>query len=915
MAEILSCPNEGELNRLLRGDSSPDAANAFAEHLEECVRCADAVDSSLTGDTLAEALQAQATPLDTPPRPLIQALIQRLGRLRPEASAAPPSAVGYSFLAPPQAPDEMGRLGCYRILTVLGSGGMGVVFQAEDLRLKRRVALKVMRPEIASQPAARERFLREAQAVAALEHDHIVSIYQVGEEGGVPFLAMPCLKGSSLEEWLQRGTALSVPQVLRLGRQIARGLAAAHTGGVIHRDIKPANLWLEPEQGGRIKILDFGLARVLQDNVHLTGSRTIVGTPAYLSPEQANGDRVDHRADLFSLGVVLYRMLTGELPFRGNNTLEILAALCMRSPRPLRDLNAAVPPVLAELVMQLLAKDPVERPASAQAVADLLYSLERQPIRPAGVEQAKTEAVPPSLAPESPEAAAVARSRGAARRHRGPVVAAVAVLVLMPLGYFFGGAVLRFATNKGELVVQVDARDIEIAVKQNGVVVQDRTTKREFVLTAGDGEIEVYEKASGLKLATKKFTLTRGGKQTVAVELKPTPQQPALVGGNDRKAAEWVLSLGGRVVLAVDDTTRDVGPGDKLPEGVFQLREVNLKDKKPSAAGLGHLENLKDLQSINLWGTGMTDAGMRHLGGLTKLHTLWLNETPLSDIGLKHLQGLTNLTRLELQGTRVSNAGLVHLRGMTKLQILGLDRTRVTDVGLKGLAPLKDLQFLGLEYLSVSDAGLEHLRGLTNLLQLGLHATLVNDDGMKLLKSLTKLQNLGLSSTQVGDAGLKHLQGLTDLQSLPLMNTRVTDAGLAHLKNLTKLGVLYLNGRKISDVGLEHLQGLTSLRGLTLENTRVTDTGLKYLEKLTKLTYLGLQGTRLSNGGLVHLKGLEDLQFLDLRETRVSDEGLQHLYGLEELRTLDVRNTKVTTAGVAALHEALPKCRISADVK
>jgi serine/threonine protein kinase/DNA-directed RNA polymerase subunit RPC12/RpoP len=289
--------------------------------------------------------------------------------------AAAKSKELYDFLAPPQGPDQLGRLGPYRVLKVLGAGGMGVVFQAEDPLLERKVALKAMLPSLAASEAARQRFLREAQTAAAIEHDHIVHIYQVGEDRGVPFMAMQLLKGEALDERLKRTDTLPLAEIRRIGREAALGLAAAHACGLVHRDIKPANLWLE-EGTGRVKILDFGLARAAQDNAHLTQSGAIIGTPAYMAPEQANGNTVDGRTDLFSLGCVLYRLSTGSLPFKGSDALSTLVAIATENPRAPRELNPALPPRLSDLVMQLLEKDPGKRPASADQVAARLASLE-----------------------------------------------------------------------------------------------------------------------------------------------------------------------------------------------------------------------------------------------------------------------------------------------------------------------------------------------------------------------------------------------------------------------------------------------------------------------------------------------------------------------------------------------------------
>jgi serine/threonine protein kinase len=304
-------------------------------------------------------------------------------------SPSPASDLDLSrLLLLPQGPDELGRLGNYRVLGVLGQGGMGVVFQAEDVQLRRRVALKAMLPGIAASASNRQRFLREAQAAAAIEHDHVVPIYQVGEDNGIPYLAMPLLKGESLNDRLQREGRLPVADVLRIGRETAEGLAAAHGQGLIHRDIKPANLWLESlpgEPGGsspryRVKILDFGLARVPADSAQLTQSGVILGTPAFMAPEQAAGKPVDARCDLFSLGCVLYRLCTGELPFKGADSISTLMAVAMEHPRPPRDLDPAVPHALSDLILRLLAKSPDQRPPSALAARTALAAIERGPV-------------------------------------------------------------------------------------------------------------------------------------------------------------------------------------------------------------------------------------------------------------------------------------------------------------------------------------------------------------------------------------------------------------------------------------------------------------------------------------------------------------------------------------------------------
>lgn len=271
------------------------------------------------------------------------------------------------------------KFGQYRVLKLLGNGGMGSVYLAEDPLLQRRVAIKTLRPELANHRVSKERFFREAILVSGLKHEHIVTIYNVGEEYGIPYLAMEYLEGQSLEEFIQKKRKLTWVQIMRLGREIARALAVAHAKNLIHRDVKPANIWLEllDSKTGktRVKLLDFGLARYCQQTDGLTQAGMVVGTPHYVSPEQARGKELDSRSDLFSLGVVLYRLSTRMYPFDGPDTLALLSSLAVDEPLPMRHHNPDVPESLDNFVKTLLAKDPNDRPATAKIAAEQLSHL------------------------------------------------------------------------------------------------------------------------------------------------------------------------------------------------------------------------------------------------------------------------------------------------------------------------------------------------------------------------------------------------------------------------------------------------------------------------------------------------------------------------------------------------------------
>jgi serine/threonine-protein kinase len=270
-------------------------------------------------------------------------------------------------LAPTDDPRMLGRLGGYEIAGIIGHGGMGVVLKGLDVALNRYVAIKVLAPHLATSAAARLRFAREARAAAAVVHENVIAIHAVSEAGGLPYLVMPYVRGLSLQKRLDAAGPLALTEILRIGMQVAAGLAAAHAQGLVHRDIKPANILLEGDVE-RLTITDFGLARAA-DDASLTRSGVIAGTPQFMSPEQARGDAVDQRSDLFSLGSVLYMLCTGHPPFRAETSYGVLRRITDDSPRPIRQQNPEIPEWLCAVVAKLHARIPANRYASAGEVA------------------------------------------------------------------------------------------------------------------------------------------------------------------------------------------------------------------------------------------------------------------------------------------------------------------------------------------------------------------------------------------------------------------------------------------------------------------------------------------------------------------------------------------------------------------
>lgn len=286
------------------------------------------------------------------------------------AEAAATTGDDHHYLTPGHKPGSLGRLAHYEVLEVLGQGGFGTVFKALDEKLHRVVAIKVLAPELAASGTARQRFTREAKSAAAVVHEHVVTIHAVEDDARPPYFVMQLVDGHSLQDKLDRQGPLGLKEILRIGYQIASGLAAAHKQGLIHRDIKPANILLE-NGVERVKITDFGLAK-LYDDASITQSGVVSGTPMYMSPEQAEGLQVDQRSDLFSLGTVLYVMCTGRPPFRASGTMAVLRRVIEDTPRPIREVNGEIPEWLCDIIAKLHAKKPEDRYQAAQEVADLL---------------------------------------------------------------------------------------------------------------------------------------------------------------------------------------------------------------------------------------------------------------------------------------------------------------------------------------------------------------------------------------------------------------------------------------------------------------------------------------------------------------------------------------------------------------
>jgi len=383
--------------------------------------------------------------------------------------------------------------GKYRIVEEVGAGGMGVVYKAEDLKLKRAVALKFLPPHLMDEPELKERFLIEAQAAAALSHPNICTIYEVGEDEGRPYIAMEYVEGETLRNRGRKGP-LKPEEAVDIINQVAAGLAEAHAKGIVHRDVKSANIMVTAK--GQAKVMDFGLAK-LQGGSSLTRSQTTIGTVAYMSPEQAKGEEVDGRTDLWSLGVVLYEMLTGELPFRGDRDLSIIHSIVHEEPKPIRERKPPVPEELQRIIVRTLKKKREARYGSAE---ELLKDLQL-------FEEARRA-----------EASGVFNLRSLAKRLRRPVVAVPTVLTaaaaaVLTVWFFDRQAKVRWARNIAipEIERMIEANDLwrnlvppyNLAVKAETVLGSD--PKLTELLSKCSVKITIETEPNGAKTYLKEY--------------------------------------------------------------------------------------------------------------------------------------------------------------------------------------------------------------------------------------------------------------------------------------------------------------------------------------------------------------------------------------------------------------------------
>jgi serine/threonine protein kinase len=741
--------------------------------------------------------------------------------------------IDLSFLKPSSRPGSLGRLLHYEVLEIVGRGGCGIVLKAFDVKLHRVVAIKMMTPELAVTSPARKRFLREARTTAAIRHDNVVSIYAV-EEKPFPFLVMEFIDGQTLQDKINETGPLDIQDVLSIGRQIARGLEAAHAQGLIHRDIKPANILLE-SGSGRPKITDFGLARSA-DDASLTQSGAISGTPLYMSPEQAQGLEVDHRSDLFSLGSVLYVMCSGRPPFRAATAVAVLKRVVEEQPRPIREIIPETPRWLVSVIAKLHAKKPQGRFSSIHEVVEALEHQESEPAVTRMVQR-----ISPSESASLFTARLMCWLTGPKRRRWAiPSVVMAALLIGLGLWNLTGSVNLPQTSRQSRLpdgnppsaeavseptfsssatsnpnsgsqpVISNGADDPLVGTWKmlmgpwpyTATFQANGTGEGRFhpdVLKAiknknnGGGPPETFP-MTWEKIAAGKYSITMLGVTSPDFVLNgdrltcPRWEHPGerlsrstLPADPNRKAAEYVFAHDG--IIRIQGSDRDIRRSDPFPESPFSLSSVSLTGRK--AVGDEQLNVFADCKYIN---------------------ALWLSQTSVSDRGLACFQQCRDLKSLDISQTKVTGPGLAHFANCRNLEYVSVWFTRIP---LKDFLPLADKPFKHLNFggnSAFSDEWLSHFTHLENLELLNLRYTDVSNEGLAPLRQYRNLKYLSLGNTKVTDAGLDDLQNCTELEDVLLTETNVTDAGVKLFANCKKLKNLELEKTKVTAAGIEELR-------------------------------------------------------------------------------------------------------------
>jgi serine/threonine protein kinase/Leucine-rich repeat (LRR) protein len=755
--------------------------------------------------------------------------------------------------------------GRYKLLDLIGLGGMGAVYKAVQPSIGRIVALKVMNKQVLKQPKAIARFLREIRTAAAVDDPHIVRAIDADRDGDTYFLVMEYVTGRNLKLWLAQEHSLPVGWSCECIRQAALGLQHAFELGMVHRDIKPSNLLVtQGETDGipLVKILDLGLSRFVsetRDEGELTRSGQVLGTPDYIAPEQArNTKTADIRADIFSLGCALFELLTGRLPFPGENIMEKLMARASHDAPPVRMYRPEVPAELDAVVARMLARNPQFRYGTPAEVARALA--------PFSIGTAGAVAAP--AMPAHSQADVSTQPSGdpallSTKASHEPTLSGFPVDLTHPAPKRAPRPVWETAEFWKQPRVRIAA----------GIVAG-------IVVLAVIGSLIPRRKGAAASTAGKTEQHHKKHKHETT-ETIDEPTEPAAVESDpERATALWILQQGGTVMTVAVPAHGASKPKPSKTDVANAQRHESAKTEELPKGPL-HIVEAKLPGELNL-----DHADFERIAELPDLQSLDISGTRFAGVDLAVLQKLDSLTRLDLRGTQTTDEAIRYVRSLPNLQSLQLGATQISGATLDLLRSMKSLSDLGLEGTRVSDGDLKHVAGMR------------------------QLTGLNLADTRVRGPGLFHLRRMKGLTSLDLGGLPMQNNAISHLKELTNLRYLRLSGSRVTDGDLAALSGITNLHELLLRSTGVSGAGLKSLTWMAELEILDLEDTVVGDDGCKALSELSTLKSLNVQGSLVSDAGIPLFSALRSLESADLSGTKATLQGVDSLRRALPNCKI-----
>jgi serine/threonine protein kinase/Leucine-rich repeat (LRR) protein len=852
-----------------------------------------------------------------------------------------------------------GRFGRYEIIRALGRGAMGAVYLALDTQLKRNVAIKT--PHFEDDPSGEllKRFYREAEAAATLRHANICPVHDVGQIDGKHFISMAYIEGRPLSDLIKSGKAQNERQIMTAIRKLALALQEAHDHGIVHRDLKPANIMVDKK--GEPIIMDFGLARRrrAEGEVNLTHSGDLVGSPAYMSPEQIEGDpdNVGPASDQYSLGVVLYEMLTGQLPFRGS-VINVLAQILTKDMTPPSELRPGLDPRIEAVCLRMMAKKAADRFPSMNAVANELAAIVKNPAAASSTaEKSPTASRPPAPSPGDARPSQIRKSakqkvltesdmtslealvRKCLRRRDYDQVIQIVERIPEERRNAELQTLLEMARGKVDeiafLVCEIDeAERLEDA--------QAALEKAEELLAIKPGHhraLEIHEKFSGyggggaarirrlhqftgprndrgwipwtvLAFGLAVFAVMTGvvviylGKTAIVIDVKD-PDVVVTVKGTrieitGPKEEKVYVEPGEQQLKITYAGLETLTRSFEMKKGQKRVVTVSIADKKIVAQLDNAPMDLVGPPRKDNTGKGIGGEPAPHVGVEDRTNTaattsgvVVARPRPKSAADVRAPSGSNDPNR------RAAEA-VLDLGGRVTIFLRGQEK----GIESRSDLPRDDFRLLRVrldDKINVTNANLKPLRGATNLVELSLIRCPITDAGLQHLDGLRTLEILDLGGVKaVTDAGVGQLRGLTKLRVLCLGDTHVTDVSLGYLAGLTDLRCLRLEGTQVTDPGLEQLKGLAHLETLTLNGTRITDAGLAHLKDHRTLVCLTLWGcSEVGDAGLANLRDLVGLQVLHLVGTRVTDRGLASLEQLTELNDLILNGTKITDAGLS----------------